>query len=42
MLWQGRKRRVASLANVLAALSEKEREQLGELVDVLQSVIRRL
>jgi DNA-binding MarR family transcriptional regulator len=40
MLWEGRKRRVESLANALASLSEKERAQLGKLVDLLQRVIR--
>jgi DNA-binding MarR family transcriptional regulator len=42
MLWEGRKRRVQSLARALAALSEKERAQLGELLEVLQRVIRSL
>jgi DNA-binding MarR family transcriptional regulator len=42
MLWEGRKRRVESLAKALAALSEKERARLGELVDVLERVIRNL
>jgi DNA-binding MarR family transcriptional regulator len=42
ILWQGRKRRVESLAKALAGLSEKERAQLGELVEVLQRVIRSL
>jgi DNA-binding MarR family transcriptional regulator len=42
ILWEGRKRRVESLAKALSALSEKEQVQLGELVDVLQRVIRNL
>ncbi|HET8921466.1 MAG TPA: MarR family transcriptional regulator [Candidatus Acidoferrum sp.] len=40
MLWEGRKRRVESLARTLASLSEQERAQLGELVDLLERVIR--
>jgi DNA-binding MarR family transcriptional regulator len=42
ILWEGRKRRVESLAKALAALSEKERAQLGELLEVLERVIRNL
>jgi DNA-binding MarR family transcriptional regulator len=42
ILREGRKRRVESLAKALASLSEKERAQLGELVEVLQRVIRSL
>lgn len=42
ILWEGRKRRVEMLAKAVAALSEKERAQLGQLVDVLQRVIRSL
>jgi DNA-binding MarR family transcriptional regulator len=40
MLWEGRKRRVRSLAKALSALSDNERAELGELVDLLQRVIR--
>jgi DNA-binding MarR family transcriptional regulator len=42
ILWEGRKRRVESLAKALSALSEKEQAQLGELVNVLQRVLRNL
>jgi DNA-binding MarR family transcriptional regulator len=42
MLWAGRKRRVESLGRALAGLSEKERAQLGEFLEVLARVIRSL
>ena len=32
ILWQGRKRRVESLAQALSSLSELERQQLGKLI----------
>lgn len=42
ILQEGRKRRVESLAKTLALLSEKERQQLGQLMALLQQVIRNL
>lgn len=42
ILWEGRQRRVESLAQALASLSEKERQQLGEVTGLLQQLIRRL
>src|SRR5712671_298489 len=42
ILQEGRKRRVESLAKAVALLSEKERQQLGQLMALLQQVIRNL
>jgi DNA-binding MarR family transcriptional regulator len=42
ILWEGRKRRVESLAQALASLPEEEAQYLGELTRVLQQVIREL
>ena len=42
ILQEGRKRRVESLAKAVSSLSEKEQQQLGELTDLLQQVIRNL
>jgi DNA-binding MarR family transcriptional regulator len=42
ILWEGRKRRVESLAQALAALPEEEARQLEELTELLQQVIRKL
>lgn len=42
LLSAGRQRRVESLAQALASLSEKEQQQLSELTGLLQQVIRRL
>jgi DNA-binding MarR family transcriptional regulator len=42
ILWEGRKRRVESLAQALASLSEEEAQHLGKLTEVLQQVIRKL
>ena len=42
ILWEGRKRRVESLAKALTLLSQEEREQLGESAQLLQKVIRNL
>ena len=42
ILWEGRKRRVESLAKALASLPEKEAQHLGELTELLQQVIRNL
>lgn len=40
IMWAGRKRRVELLAKALGALPEADRMQLGELVRVLQQVVR--
>jgi DNA-binding MarR family transcriptional regulator len=42
ILQEGRQRRVESLAHAVSAFSEKEQQQLGELTDLLQQVIRNL
>jgi DNA-binding MarR family transcriptional regulator len=42
ILWEGRKRRVESLAQALASLPEEEAQQLAELTELLQQVIRKL
>jgi DNA-binding MarR family transcriptional regulator len=42
ILWEGRRRRVESLAKALASLSDAEAQQLGELTELLQQVIRKL
>ena len=42
ILWEGQKRRVESLAQALASVSEEEAQQLGELTELLQQVIRKL
>ncbi len=42
ILQEGRKRRVESLAKAVYALSEKEQNLLGQLVELLQRVIRSL
>ena len=42
ILWEGRKRRVESLAQALSALSNEDREKLRELIDHLEKVIRNL
>jgi DNA-binding MarR family transcriptional regulator len=42
ILWQGRKRRVESLANALASLGETERERLRELAELLPAVVRKI
>jgi DNA-binding MarR family transcriptional regulator len=42
ILWEGRKRRVESLAQALASLPEEEAQHLGKLTEVLQKVIRKL
>jgi DNA-binding MarR family transcriptional regulator len=40
LMWEGRKRRVASLANALAALPENDREQLRGALKLIQQVVR--
>jgi len=42
ILWEGRKRRVESLANALAALSETERGRLRELAELLPEIVRKI
>lgn len=42
ILWEGRKRRVESLANALAALSETERVRLRELAELLPEIVRKI
>jgi len=42
ILWEGRRRRVESLAKALALLSQEEKEQLGESTHLLQKIIRNL
>src|SRR5437016_7843462 len=42
ILEAGRKRRVESLAKALSSFTEKEQQQLGELTDLLQQLIRNL
>ena|SRR5579859_1077878 len=40
IMWEGRKRRVETLAKALGALPEDERERLREAITLLQQVIR--
>ena len=42
ILWEGRKRRVESLANALARLGETERARLGELAELLPGLVKRI
>src|SRR5215470_6012901 len=42
ILWEGRKRRVESFANVLASLSETEALRLLEFAEMLQEIVRKL
>ncbi len=42
ILWEGRKRRVQSLAQALASLSEEDQQQLTELSGLLQQLLRKL
>src|SRR5712664_572562 len=42
ILEQGRNRRVESLAKALSVLPEKEQQKLGQLVELMQRVIRNL
>ena len=42
ILWEGRKRRVESLGNALAALSETERGRLRELAELLPEIVRKI
>src|SRR5499425_1221721 len=42
ILWEGRKRRVESLANALAALDVSERGRLSELAELLPEIVRKI
>src|SRR5690349_5242598 len=42
LMWEGRKRRVETLANALALLSDGEREQLGAAVALVQQILGKL
>jgi DNA-binding MarR family transcriptional regulator len=42
IMWEGRKRRVETLAKALASLPEEERERLRQAIALLQQVIRNL
>jgi len=42
ILWEGRKRRVESLAKALATFSKEDRERLAELIPYLERIIRQL
>src|SRR5215469_12479211 len=42
ILWEGRQRRVESLANALASLSKEESLRLREFAEILQEIVRKL
>jgi DNA-binding MarR family transcriptional regulator len=42
ILWEGRKRRIESLANALEALGETERGRLAELAGLLGQIVRKI
>ncbi|HTT32694.1 MAG TPA: MarR family transcriptional regulator [Methylomirabilota bacterium] len=42
ILWEGRKRRVESLAKALESLSAQEQQQLSEFTALLQQLLRKL
>lgn len=42
ILWEGRQRRVESLANALAALGETERSRLRELAELFPEIVRKI
>jgi len=42
ILWEGRKRRVESLAHALAALGASERGRLSELAELLPEIVRKI
>jgi len=42
ILWEGRQRRVESLANVLSSLAETERARLRELAELLPEIVRKI
>ncbi len=42
ILWEGRNRRVESLANALALLGETQRGRLGELAELLSEIVSKI
>ena len=42
ILWEGRKRRVESLANALGLLGETDRGRLAELAELLREIVRKI
>ena len=42
ILWEGRKRRVGSLANALESLVETERAQVRKLAELLPEIVRKI
>lgn len=42
LMWEGRKRRVETLANALASMQDRQREQLREAVELLRQVLGKL
>jgi DNA-binding MarR family transcriptional regulator len=42
LMWEGRRRRVESLANAVGGLPEKEKQQLAEALRLLEQIIRNL
>src|SRR5689334_15166114 len=42
ILWEGRKRRVESLANVLASLGEADRDRLRDLAQLLPEIVHKI
>lgn len=42
LMWEGRRRRVETLAKALASLTDGEREQLGAAVTLVQQILGRL
>jgi len=42
ILWEGRRRRVESLANALASLGELDAARLRELVELLSEIVRKV
>ena len=42
ILWEGRKRRVESLAKALALLGETDQGRLGELAELLREIVKKI
>ena len=42
ILWEGRRRRVESLANAMASLAETDRARLRELAELLPEIVRKI
>ena len=42
ILWEGRRRRVESLAQALSSLTEDEQKRFGELTALIQQLVRKL